>query len=304
MRKALVMALALGVGMTVFAAGPVKDDPNELPDGQLVQYFNRRRNMDRWLQQGNYGSVIGTAKQVLREQVREDAYTAFCMAAAYASLDPGEDDEEGVIAEAISYLDKAIEWGFRNVDILKTSSHFDNLREEKEFKSIIAHLEKTLKQEDDALRSGFAATVRKGMKKIAAFDVDKTAAIGEAIDADAFAGKPMLVVVIRPQHPGVMSAVASLNALAAKAKEKGVFLLGAVYNYEYTPRLRKQAADFVAAQKFPFPCVLVDRSWTRKYGVLNLPSHLLVNKEGDVCYRADGWQEAWRLEGFLEAIAK
>ena len=59
---------------------------------------------------------------MLKDWVSPDAYVAYCLAAAYASVD--EVEEEDYYAESLEFLEQSIEWGFRNVQILETTSFF------------------------------------------------------------------------------------------------------------------------------------------------------------------------------------
>jgi len=310
MRKLVVFVLSVVVGGSILFAVPVKKDPSQLPLNRLAQYFNKRRNLDRWLQTGRYGLVIKHGKEVLKDFVQEDAYAAYCIAAAYGSMEPDPEEEEDFYAESLEFLDKAIEWGFRNVQILETSEHFANLRNDKEkkkdFQEIIAYLKKLQKEEKKRAQRGFPKEIKKaiaaGEKPV--FSLEGAKPVGDKkVKPEALSGKPVLVFVLRPFHDGVADALPGLKELAGEAEKKGVYVVGAIYNYYWTPHLEKQAAAFTAVNKLPFPCVMVDRAWSKKYGVLTLPSHLLVSAKGKVLYRIDGWQhDKWRLETLLEVL--
>lgn len=305
MQKITILCLMLVFGATLGYAAAVKDDPGKLPDNQLAQYINMKRNLDRCLQQGQYGLVIKNGKKLLKDFVKEDAYGAFCIAAAYASIEPDPEGEEDTVAHAVEYLDKAIEWGFRNVQILKTSNNFDFLRENDEFKSIVKYLEKTNAKEEAMARRSFPQRIKKQVEraKPKALDLGGKDINGKALDDKALSGKPIFLVVLRPGNRAVTSALPAIKEIAAAAKEKGVAMLGVVYNYKYSARLTKEAQKFVADNKIPFPCMPVERAWAKKYGVLNLPSLILVNKKGEALYTRNGVQEAWRLEALLKIAA-
>ena len=83
MKKLSALVVVAAVWAAV-ASAAVKNDPGELPGEQLVAYFNKMRNLDRWLQQGNYGLAIKGGKEILKQFVSEDAEAAYCLAAAYA----------------------------------------------------------------------------------------------------------------------------------------------------------------------------------------------------------------------------
>jgi hypothetical protein len=310
MNKTLVLVLGVVLcGATAFAA--VKSDPGELSGEQLVKYFDKMRNLDRWLQQGNYGNVIKNGKEVLKDFVTEDAEAAYCVAAAYACVAPT--DEEDTWEESLKHLEDSINWGFRNVDILKTTKFFDGIRTSKKFpehakkfQDMIAHLEKVLKEEFAKEQAAYPAAVKKALAegKKPKFELEAVDTKGQAVKAAQFAGKPVLVVVLRPGHPAVGDELAAIKKAAEAAKGKGVTVLGAVYNYAYDARLTKEAAQFVENAKLAFPCVLVDRAWMKKYGILNLPAHLVVTKGGDVGYIENGWQPEWKVLKLVEAAGE
>ena len=101
MKKILLSALISFVTASFVSAVPVKNDPNKLPDHKLAQYFNKRRNLDRDLQGGKYGLVIAEGKTILKEFVKEDAYAAFCIAAAYGSILPDPESGQDTVKEAV-----------------------------------------------------------------------------------------------------------------------------------------------------------------------------------------------------------
>ncbi len=310
MNRTLVLILGVMMcGAVAFAA--VKSDPGELSGEKLVTYFNKMRNLDRWLQQGSYGNVIKTGKEVLKDFVTEDAEASYCLAAAYACVEPT--DEEDTYEECLKHLEESIDWGFRNVDILKSAKFFDGIRASKEhpehakkFQDMVAHLEKVVKEEFVKEQAAYPAVVQKALSdgKKPKFELDAVDTKGQAVKAAQFAGKPILVVVIRPGNAAVGDELATIRKAAEAAKAKGVTVLGAVYNYAYDVRLTKEAAQLVEASKLSFPCALVDRAWVKKYGILNLPTHLLVTKAGDVGYVEAGWQPEWKVLKLVEALAQ
>ena len=310
MKKLSALVVVAAVWAAV-ASAAVKNDPGELPGEQLVAYFNKMRNLDRWLQQGNYGLAIKGGKEILKQFVSEDAEAAYCLAAAYACVKPT--DEEDTYEDALKHLEDAVEWGFRNVEILKTSKYFEGLRSSKEdpeyakkFADIVAYLEKVLKEEAVKEQAAYPAAVKKAAAAgdNPAFELDTTDINGAAVKSAQFAGVPVLVVVVRPGHDGVAVSLPIIKKAAEAAKAKGVAVLGAVYNHAYDARLAKEAKAFVEGAKLPFPCVLVDRAWAKKYGLLNLPAYLMVTKAGRVGYVEHGWQPEWKALKLVEALAE
>jgi hypothetical protein len=306
--KALALLVFTG---SLLVAAPVKDDPAQLPLQKLPQYFNKRRNLDRWLQQGSYGPVFKMGKDMLKEFVEEDPYVAYCIAAAYGSMEPDPEGAEDYYAESLEYLEHAIDWGFRNVDILKTSLHFEKVRKSKDhakkFEKLVDDLAAEVKKEQEKRKRDYPEELKKRIadEKAKTFTLDAALTDGTKITAEKLAGKPLMVFVLRPRHDAVEDALAGIRKAAAAAKEKGVQVLGAIYNFSYTPRLEKEAKAFAQGAKLSFPCAMVDRSWTRKYGVLNLPAHLLVSAGGKVLCRVDGYQdEQWRLMAMMDVLAE
>ncbi len=311
MNKMVAFGLGIAVACAAVASAAVKSDPGELSGEQLVAYFNKMRNLDRWLQQGNYGLVIKGGKDILKEFVAEDAEASYCLAAAYACVTPT--DEEDTYEEALDHLEEAVEWGFRNVDILKTSKFFEGLRTSKEhpehakkFADIVAHLEKMLKEEAVKEQADYPAAVKKAAaaSKNPAFELDTTDTNGAPVKSAQLAGTPALVIVIRPGHDGVGFSLPIVKKAAEAAKAKGVAVLGAVYNYSYDERLAKEAKVFVETAKLPFPCALVDRAWMKKYGILNLPAYLMVTKAGGVGHIEHGWQPEWKVLKLVDVLAE
>ena len=309
MRK--VSALILGLVITgSLLHGAAVDDPSQLSPQRLTEYFNMRRNLDRNLQGGQIGPAISTGKKILKEFVKEDAYAAFCLACAYCAMDYDEDQENW--ESGLEHLEEAIDWGFLNVEILKTSKDFEKLRNDKEngfdkkLEDLVKYLEKESKKAAEKAKSAFPGTVKKKIEaaKKSSFELATTCPEGKEVKADQFAGKPLLVVVVRPRHDAVISSLPLYKELAGKAKAKGVGLLSAVYNYSYTDRLKKEAAGFCKAAGLGIPCALVDRSWTKDLGILNLPAHVLVSAQGKVLCRVDGTLTDWQLEALLDVLTE
>ena len=128
---------------------------------------------------------------------------------------------------------------------------------------------------------------------------------GKEFQAAGLAGKPVLILVIRPYHNGVRKELPLLKKAVAYAQSKGVQVLGAVYNYYWTPKLKKQAIDFVKREKLSFPCLPVCRDWVKRYGILTLPSHVLVSAGGKVLYHLDGaLGEQWKLNALVDVLSE
>ncbi len=306
MKKIFLSALISVVTASFVSAVPVKDDPNKLPDHKLAQYFNKRRNLDRYLQTGQYGPAITAGKEILKDFVKEDAYAAFCIAAAYGSILPDPESGQDTVGEAVEYLDHAVEWGFRNVEILESSQNFEFCRDNKEFKSMITYLKKVNAQEIAVLKKVFPRRIKKQIDNATPVELElpKQTIDGKPLKAEIYKGKCVFVPVLRPQHKGVALELDGLKASMQTAKEKDVVVIGAIYNYYASERLKKQALKFVKDNKLTFPVVMVERDFAKKYNILNLPAHLLADTKGKVIYVRSGAQEKWRLEALLEILAE
>jgi len=288
----------------IFAA-PVKRDPADLPPKQLNRYLDMCRNLDRNLQGGNYGGAIKIGKRILKRFVSEDPYAAYSIAAAYAALDPEEfEGEEDTVEEALSYLDKAIEWGFRNVQTLELSPHFARIRKEPGFKKLVERLKRILAEEEKNALPNYAKKVRAKIKGAEKLEVAiKTKDFeGKPFDLEKYRGKPVLIIVLRPLHDGVRIALPELKKIAGEAKKQGIVVLGAVYNWRYSDRLMKQAVEFLRKNGVTFPAFPVEYKWLKKYGILHLPSHLLVSSRGELLCREDGILPLGKLKVLLQIL--
>jgi hypothetical protein len=311
MRKAFALVVAFCMGSIPVFSAPVRNDPSQLSPQRLTEYFNKCRNIDRWLQQGQLGPAISTGTEILKDYVEQDAYAAFCLATAYAMVKYDPDSGEEPWEDAMEHLEDAIDWGYRNVEILETSKAFDGIRAHEEYKErfqkVVDHLKELVAKDEAARREAFPKRLKTQIerkKDKPELELDTVDTQGKAVKTPDFAGKPLLVIVLRPHHDAVATALPLYRALAAPAKEKGVALLGAIYNYSFDERLKKEAAAFAEGADLPFPCALVERPWAKEYGILNLPAHLLVDAKGTVLCQRVGTHEGWQLEAMLAVLAE
>lgn len=304
-------------------ASEADQNPGQLSDAQLNKLQGLMRKVDRLLQQGSYGPAIAAGKGIL-EMVEESAYAAYCLAAAYSAVSATQPDEK---EEAIGWLGDAVEWGFMNIEVLENSPNFDPIRDEPEFKKIVAELKAKLAAREKmrlpelrkAVTAALEGTESRPVAAVRGAKANPATVSGalppmrrlghspegkESLGAEELGGKPALIVVLRPLHDGVAVEMPRLRDLHRTCNQSGVFLLGAVYTYRNTPERLSAAEALARNEAITFPCVAVERDWMKALGIETLPAHVLVDRRGRVRHTDAGSRPLDELEVFATALAE
>ncbi|MBN1420577.1 MAG: TlpA family protein disulfide reductase [Planctomycetes bacterium] len=260
------------------------------------------RNLDRWLQEGSYGLAISGGKDILDNYVEKHAYAAYCVAQAYAAVSEGG-KEKDIVDESLEYLHKAVEDGFLNVVALETTKEFDAIRKEPAFQEIVKELrEHAAKVESERIPNLKAAIDEVFRRPGPAFELEAKDVQDKPIKAQDYAGKPILVCVLRPYHDTVRPYMPIVKEASAYAKAQGVVFLGAIYEYSLQASRIAEAKAFAKKFDIAFPCAIVDGAWVRSVEVGALPAFLLVDAKGRIRLGAGEPRPLDELKVFVDAI--
>jgi len=260
------------------------------------------RNLDRWLQEGSYGLAISGGKDILDNFIPKHAYAAYCVAQAFSAVSEGGKDKDNV-DEALEYLHKAVEDGFLNVVALETTKEFDGIRKEPAFQEIVKELrEHAAKAEAERIPS-----LKKAIDEVfrtpgPTFELDAKDVDGKPVKAQAFAGKPILICVLRPYHDTIRPYMPAVKQAAAYAEAQGVVFLGAIYQYSTEASRIAEAKDFVKKFEIGFPTAIVDGAWIRSVEVGALPAFILIDAKGRIRLGAGEPRPLDELKVFIDAV--
>ncbi len=121
-----------------------------------------------------------------------------------------------------------------------------------------------------------------GAGEMADFTLPDTA--GQPVTLSRFAGKmPVLLVFWATWCPYCNEAVPEINALRSAAAGGDLRILALDYKES-----RETVDAFVRARGVRYPVLLdADGAVAKKYGVVGIPTYVLIGREGKVAYRAN-----------------
>ncbi len=124
---------------------------------------------------------------------------------------------------------------------------------------------------------------------------------GKTIDTNAFRGKAMLINFWATWCPPCRKEIPSLIALQEKYSAKGFTVIGLSTDEGGSSLVAK----FVQKMGINYPVAISDNATPRNFGnILGIPTSFLVDKEGNVRKRYDGYVDHETLERDLLQILK
>jgi len=140
--------------------------------------------------------------------------------------------------------------------------------------------------------SGCAVT--KGQR---APDWKLTDAQGAERQLSDYRGKVVLLDFWATWCPPCLEVSPHMQTLHERYADQGVVVLGVHYNDEGDP------AEYMKRKKYTYPCLLSGRGVARTYGVSQIPTILVIDRDGVVAHRQTGFADGdeKRLAEIIEA---
>jgi thiol-disulfide isomerase/thioredoxin len=207
--------------------------------------------------------------------------------------------------KALDAFEKSLDAGFADWEHIGEDTDLDAIRKEPRFEAAItkhkaaAEHEKTaaLEHEKDEIRGRIAKDA------VFPFDFELTAIDGSPVKLADYRGKVVLVDVWGTWCPPCRAEIPHLVELYQALAPKGFAIVGLNSEKVAKEKQLDTVKAFVAEQKIPYTCALIDRAFTQKIpGFEGYPTMLLIDRQGRVRLKQVGYTEGPVLAAAIEAL--
>ena len=199
---------------------------------------------------------------------------------------------------AVKELQRALDAGFDELELVSTDPELDSLRARDDFKKLAAEIAVLArKQARTRAEAGLAAN------KPFEFDLNLSGVDGKPFKLAEYRGKVVVVDVWGTWCPPCRKELPHLAAIYEKYRDKGLAMVGLNYENGDDKEARAIVLAFLKENKVPYPCLLGD-SPTRDQipDFAGFPTTLFLDRAGVVRLRLVGYHDRADLEAVVDLL--
>jgi len=204
----------------------------------------------------------------------------------------------GKAADALSSLEKSIEWGFQEFELVKTDTDLNSVRALPEFAGKL-----------EAWQAKIAETARKTAEEELAkgetfpFDFALTDIQGNPVKLADYRGKVVIVDIWGTWCPPCRAEIPSFVELQKKYGPEGFQIIGLNYERVAEDQQLKVIQDFVKEMGINYPCAIGDSSTQSQVpNFEGYPTTLFIDRSGKVRLKVVGAHPYAHLESLVTAL--
>jgi thiol-disulfide isomerase/thioredoxin len=200
--------------------------------------------------------------------------------------------------QALASLNQALEMGFSQLELLKTDTDLNALRDMPEFKTLLS------KTQEKAL----AAAKTKAQSVLADnkpfdFSFELPSIDGKTVSLTDYAGKVLIVDVWGTWCPPCRQEIPHFVELHKKYRDKGLEIVGINYEHVEKDKVNETVKDFVKANGVTYTCVIGDdQTKDRIPDLRGFPTTLFLDRTGKVRGKVVGYQSLVDLEAIVTLL--
>jgi len=119
------------------------------------------------------------------------------------------------------------------------------------------------------------------------------------VNLSDFKGRVVLINFFATWCPPCRIEIPDLVGIYNQNKKKGLVILGVSLDMEKAPFVLK---GFVREMKIPYPILIGTQEVAERYEISGIPTTVVINKEGKIHKRFDGFVPAEHLENALKGL--
>lgn len=302
---ALLVLLACALLAAPFARAQDDDDGDDDRDPRAARVQQAMQEAIHELEAKQYDAAIATLSGIEKdvkdwpEEARRSILQLvhYNMACAYSL--------KGEKEKGVEEFEKALANGFDDVEHIQQDPDLDNIRKEPRFQ---AALKKLAASGDESKAAALDAQKKEILGRISSeavfpFDFDLAGIDGSPVRLADYRGKVVLVDVWGTWCPPCRAEVPHLVELHEKLSPKGFAIVGLNAERVAPEKAPEVVKAFIAGQKIPYRCALIDREFLKKIPDFEgFPTLLLIDRSGRVRLKQVGYTEGPVLEAAIEKL--